>query len=89
MVSGTLCATCTVTGYPFFIKVCLVAVLNDAFQLVFEQKGVNLDSPTVAMCNAGMSACLLSLAAHELGYQMPIYDGSWSEILFKKQTEPS
>jgi len=59
--------------------------LKDVDQIrdVFEKRGVDLTKPTVSMCRGGISACMLSFAAHQLGAKVPIYDGSWTEILHK------
>lgn len=47
---------------------------------VFRQAGVDVGAPVAASCGSGVTACILALAMHELGYpDMPVYDGSWAE----------
>ncbi|MBJ3776809.1 sulfurtransferase [Acuticoccus mangrovi] len=44
------------------------------------QKGLSADSPIVASCGSGVTACILSLAMDVLrGEPCPVYDGSWEE----------
>ncbi|EOA38031.1 hypothetical protein CARUB_v10009502mg, partial [Capsella rubella] len=46
----------------------------------FEQEGISLDSPIMASCGTGVTACILTLGLHRLGKaDVPIYDGSWTE----------
>jgi thiosulfate/3-mercaptopyruvate sulfurtransferase len=46
----------------------------------FEAAGVDLDRPLITTCGSGVSAALLALALARLGrYDVPVYDGSWSE----------
>ncbi|KAL5474460.1 hypothetical protein EMCRGX_G026409 [Ephydatia muelleri] len=52
---------------------------KDAIQQTFQQFGVNLDQPAVAMCSTGMTASFLVLGAYILGKQVPLYDGAWAE----------
>ncbi len=36
--------------------------------------------PVITTCGSGVTACVIVLALHTLGYtQIPVYDGSWSE----------
>ena len=46
---------------------------------VFEDAGVDLDRPMVATCGSGVTAAVIAFAAHLLGRDIPIYDGSWAE----------
>ncbi len=47
---------------------------------VFREAGVDLDKPLVAICGSGLTACVISFAAHLLGRDdVPVYDGSWAE----------
>ena len=47
---------------------------------LFAQRGINEDSYIVTSCGSGVTACILALAASELGYyKLSVYDGSWSE----------
>ena len=50
---------------------------------MFEKHGVDVDAPIVSTCRGGVSACLLSFAASQIGVTVPFYDGSWTEILQK------
>ena len=46
----------------------------------FRAKGYDLESPIVATCGSGVSACQLALALYLLGKkEVPVYDGSWAE----------
>ena len=49
--------------------------------LAFQQFGVNLDQPAVAMCSTGMTASFLVLGAYILGKQVPLYDVRWPHTL--------
>lgn len=44
--------------------------------VVMESAGVDLSRPMVMSCGSGMTAGVLSLAAHMLRIQAPIYDVS-------------
>ncbi|GFN97095.1 sulfurtransferase [Plakobranchus ocellatus] len=47
---------------------------------LFVQAGVDLDSPIVASCGGGMTACILIAAAHVLGKEdVPLHNGSFRE----------
>lgn len=50
-----------------------------AIRAVFEAAGVDLDRPLVATCGSGITASVIAFAAHLLGRDVPVYDGSWSE----------
>lgn len=63
-------------------------VLNDRKELLdsnelakrFEKEGISLDSPVVASCGTGVTACVLALGLHRLGKSdVAVYDGSWTE----------
>ena len=41
--------------------------------------GIDLDRPIVATCGSGVTAAVIAFAAHLLGREVPIYDGSWAE----------
>ncbi|CAA7056738.1 unnamed protein product [Microthlaspi erraticum] len=46
----------------------------------FEQEDISVDSPIMASCGTGVTACILALGLHRLGKtDVPIYDGSWTE----------
>jgi thiosulfate/3-mercaptopyruvate sulfurtransferase len=47
---------------------------------LFTERGINERSYIVASCGSGVTACIIALAASELGYEkLSVYDGSWSE----------
>lgn len=46
---------------------------------LFEGSGIDLDRPIVATCGSGVTAAVIAFAAHLLGREVPIYDGSWAE----------
>jgi thiosulfate/3-mercaptopyruvate sulfurtransferase len=52
---------------------------RDAIRAEFEAAGVDLDRPLVATCGSGITASVLVFAAHLLGHDAALYDGSWSE----------
>jgi len=45
----------------------------------FEAAGIDLAKPLVATCGSGITAAVLVFAAHLLGHEVALYDGSWSE----------
>ena len=46
---------------------------------VFAEAGIDLDRPVVATCGSGVTASAIAFAAHLLGREVPVYDGSWTE----------
>ncbi len=47
---------------------------------VFEAAGIDARAPIVTTCGSGVSASILALALARLGrFDVPVYDGSWSE----------
>lgn len=51
-----------------------------ALQEAFDAAGIDLTRPLVTTCGSGVTACVLALAAHELGARsIAVYDGSWAE----------
>lgn len=52
---------------------------GEALRSVFADAGVDLDRPMLATCGSGVTASVIAFAAHLLGCEVPIYDGSWSE----------
>jgi thiosulfate/3-mercaptopyruvate sulfurtransferase len=50
-----------------------------AIRAVFADAGLDLDKPLVATCGSGITASVIAFAAHLLGHDVPVYDGSWSE----------
>lgn len=52
---------------------------GDELRAAFDAAGVDLTSPLVTTCNSGVTAANLVFAAHLLGAEAALYDGSWSE----------
>ncbi|NIJ21834.1 thiosulfate/3-mercaptopyruvate sulfurtransferase [Sphingomonas naasensis] len=50
-----------------------------AIRGVFAEAGLDLDKPLVATCGSGITASVIAFAAHLIGRDVPVYDGSWSE----------
>lgn len=52
----------------------------DNMQRLFTQHQVSKDKHLVMTCGSGVTACILALAAWQLGYRkISVYDGSWAE----------
>lgn len=51
----------------------------DAIRAEFDAAGIDLTQPLVATCGSGITAAVLVFAAHLLGHEVALYDGSWSE----------
>ncbi|MBC9034211.1 sulfurtransferase [Sphingomonas sp. JC676] len=51
----------------------------DAIRAEFDAAGIDLTKPLVATCGSGITAAVLVFAAHLLGHEVALYDGSWSE----------
>lgn len=50
----------------------------------FESEDVSLDRPIILSCGTGVTACIVGLGLHRLGkYDVPIFDGSWTEWALK------
>jgi thiosulfate/3-mercaptopyruvate sulfurtransferase len=52
---------------------------NAALRTAFEAAGIDLEKPVVMTCGSGITASVLAFAAHRLGAEAAVYDGSWSE----------
>jgi thiosulfate/3-mercaptopyruvate sulfurtransferase len=52
---------------------------GDALRAVFTDAAVDLDQPIVATCGSGVTASVIAFAAHLLGKDADVYDGSWAE----------
>lgn len=52
---------------------------REAIAEIFAASGIDLDRPLVATCGSGITACVIAFAAHLLGRDVAVYDGSWSE----------
>ncbi len=46
---------------------------------VFDAAGLDLAQPLVATCGSGITASVIVFAAHLLGHEIALYDGSWTE----------
>lgn len=51
----------------------------DALRSAFEGAGIDLSKPLVTTCGSGITASTLAFAAHLLGNEAAVYDGSWSQ----------
>jgi thiosulfate/3-mercaptopyruvate sulfurtransferase len=52
----------------------------EALTKEFEQRHLDADNALVFSCGSGVTACILALAANQLGYSnVSVYDGSWSQ----------
>jgi thiosulfate/3-mercaptopyruvate sulfurtransferase len=57
-------------------------------EALFAAEGVDLDKPIVTSCGSGVSAAIIALALARLGrWDVPVYDGSWSEWASRTDTE--
>lgn len=52
---------------------------RDALRSAFEGAGIDLSKPLVTTCGSGITASTLAFAAHLLGNEAAVYDGSWSQ----------
>nr|WP_272924588.1 MULTISPECIES: rhodanese-like domain-containing protein [unclassified Vibrio] len=53
---------------------------KEALKAKFDELGIDMSLPSYFYCGSGVTACILLLAALEIGMkQLAIYDGSWSE----------
>ena len=47
---------------------------------LFQQAGIDLETPVVTSCGSGVTACALLLALEVVGHRThAVYDGSWTE----------
>jgi thiosulfate/3-mercaptopyruvate sulfurtransferase len=52
----------------------------EALLQVFRQQNLNVNDELIFSCGSGVTACILALAAYQVGYRKTsVYDGSWSE----------
>lgn len=57
-------------------------------RVIFEASGLDLSRPIVTTCGSGVTASVLALALARLGrWDVPVYDGSWSEWGGRPDTE--
>ena len=53
---------------------------SEGLKKVFAKHNVDLNQPLTATCGAGITACIMALAAHHCGAKdVSVYDGSWEE----------
>lgn len=49
-------------------------------QALFSERGIDESSYIVTSCGSGVTACIIALAAYEIGLKrLSVYDGSWTE----------
>jgi len=51
----------------------------DEIAALFNGAGLDLERPVVTSCGSGVTACVATFAAHLIGREWAVYDGSWSE----------
>jgi thiosulfate/3-mercaptopyruvate sulfurtransferase len=51
----------------------------DALRAAFADAGIDPSRPVIATCGSGVTAAVLVFAAHLLGHDMALYDGSWTQ----------
>ncbi|WP_333573677.1 sulfurtransferase [Sphingomonas sp.] len=51
----------------------------EGIRAVFDTAGLDLAQPLVATCGSGITASVIVFAAHLLGHEIALYDGSWTE----------
>lgn len=52
---------------------------DGALRATFAAAGVDPDTPMVTTCGSGVTASVIAFAAHLLGTEARVYDGSWAE----------
>lgn len=52
---------------------------REGIRAVFDAAGLDLTQPLVATCGSGITASVIVFAAHLLGHEVALYDGSWTE----------
>ena len=53
---------------------------TDVLLSLFKEQGLDMDRKLIFSCGSGVTACILALAAYQVGYtNIAVYDGSWSE----------
>lgn len=52
---------------------------GDELAAAFAEAGIDWQRPLVATCGSGVTASAVAFAAHLLGHDVAVYDGSWTE----------
>lgn len=53
---------------------------EERLKALFEERQISQQSTLMFSCGSGITACLLALAAHQVGYKhLRVFDGSWAE----------
>lgn len=66
--------------YPQMFDSSQILLPAEELKKRFEEEDISVDSPIMASCGSGVTACILALGLHRLGKtDVPIYDGSWTE----------
>lgn len=52
---------------------------DGTLRAVFESEGIEVERPILATCGSGITAAVVVFAAHLLGHEATLYDGSWAE----------
>lgn len=65
--------------YPLFFRDDGTWKRGDELRAVFAAGGIDFDRPIVATCGSGVTASVVAFAAHLLGHDAAVYDGSWAE----------
>jgi thiosulfate/3-mercaptopyruvate sulfurtransferase len=65
--------------YPRFFRDDGTWKRGDDLRAVFDGGGIDLDRPIAATCGSGVTASVIAFAAHLLGREAAVYDGSWAE----------
>lgn len=52
---------------------------DDALAAAFAETGIDPARPIIATCGSGVTASVTAFAAHLLGHEAQVYDGSWAE----------
>jgi thiosulfate/3-mercaptopyruvate sulfurtransferase len=65
--------------YPVFFRPDGTWKAPQEIAAIFEDAGIDVSQPLVATCGSGITAAVIVFAAHLLGSEAALYDGSWTE----------